>query len=255
MPDSGSARSVALLLACALACDVACAQPASQPSAAASAAERAQKQTDRTMYWIRVLATTPAPVRAAAAPKTATAGALALAKPATETREKVRAVPAQAPATTPTSGPGTASAPTAVAHTANAASNPAQSTVGEAVEPSAPSTRGADITAASVANTEAAPPPDVGPIPAAAPDPGLIQVKSVQPEFPTSVVERLRKGHVEVRFEVEPGGSVIDATIVESSGGRLNSAALEAVRQWRFKPTPAFHTALVDLVFNIDKWN
>jgi len=40
--------------------------------------------------------------------------------------------------------------------------------------------------------------------------------------------------------------------VVESSHPRLNDAALEAIRQWRFKPTPMTHTAMVNLVFNID---
>jgi TonB family protein len=254
MAEPGSARSAALLLLCALACTVARAQPASQPSAAASAAERAQKETDRTMYWIRVLATTPAPVKAATAPKAVTAATLAAAaKPVAETRDKAKAVPAQAPAiaTAAMAASSGVLAPTAVAH----ASRSAQAPVGDASEPSALSSRGADIAAAAVANTESAPQPDVAASPMPEPDPGLVQVKSVQPEFPITVIERLRKGHVEVRFEVEPGGSVIDATVVASSASRLNGAALEAVAQWRFKPTPAFHTALVDLVFNVDKSN
>ena len=242
MPEPGSARTGALLLACALACELACAQPALQPSSAASAAERAQKESDRTMYWIRVLATTPAPVKAAPAPRPA-----AVPAPTAEAREKARAAAVQAPATSPNVAP----APKAVAH----ASNPAQPPVANAPEPSTLSSRHVDSTTAGVANTQAAPPLDVAPSPAPEPDPGLIQIKSVQPEFPVAVVERIRKGHVEVRFEVEPGGKVVDATVVESSNRRLDNAAMEAVMQWRFKPTSASHTALVDLVFNIEKQN
>ena len=60
-----------LLLTGALACAGALAQaaPAAEPSASsAAAADRAQKQADRTLYWIRVLAEKPAPKPAAAAP-------------------------------------------------------------------------------------------------------------------------------------------------------------------------------------------
>jgi len=238
MREPGSARTGALLVACALACDVACAQPALQSSAAASAAERAQKESDRTMYWIRVLATTPAPVKAP--PKPAAAPAL----PA-EAREKPRA--AAAPATPTATGSNAAPAPKAVAHVPT----PAQAAVGNASEPSALSSRSAD----NVASTRALPPLEVTPSPPPEPDPGLVQIKSVQPEFPVSVVERIRKGHVEVRFEVEPGGTVVDATVVGTSSPRLNGSALDAVKQWRFKPTSASHTAAVDLVFNIDKSN
>ena len=245
MPRPGSAPSGALLLACAFACGVAVAQPALLPSAAASAAERAQKESDRTMYWIRVLATTPAPVKAAPATKPAAVAAPAAARPPTEAREKIKPASAQAPATAAAPPPG----PVAVAH----ASNLAQAPVGDAPEPSALSSRTADRNAAAVANPDAPAQRDVAPDPE--PDPGLIQVKSVQPEFPTSVVERIHRGHVEVRFEVEPGGSVVDADVVESSNSHLNNAAVDAIKQWRFKPTHASHTALVNLVFDIDKAN
>lgn len=243
MPEPGSARSGALLLAFALACGVACAQPVVTSSAAASAAERAQKETDRTMYWIRVLATTPAPVKTAPAAKASVAAAPAPAATAKPKAPPVSTATAAAASPTP--------APVAVAGPAK----PAPADFADLPEPSALSSRAADNTAATVAAASAAPPPEVAPGPVADPDPGLIQVKSVQPEFPVTVVERIRKGHVEVRFEVEPGGTVTDATVVDSSSARLNIAATEAVRQWRFKPTSASHTAQVDLVFNVDKRN
>ena len=138
---------------------------------------------------------------------------------------------------------------------AGRAANPVQASVGDAPEPSALSSRGADNLATAAAPAGKALLLDIASAPAPEPDPGLIQLKSVQPEFPVSVVERLKKGHVEVRFEVEPGGTVVDASVVGSSSPRLNIAATEAVMQWRFKPTPAFHTAVVDLVFDIDKRN
>ncbi|MFL6680560.1 MAG: energy transducer TonB [Burkholderiaceae bacterium] len=127
------------------------------------------------------------------------------------------------------------------------ASIPAPSSISDASYPSALSSSSADhaATAAQLPAPEAAPP--------AEPDPGLEQIKSVQPDFPTSVVKRVRKGNVEVHFEVEPNGSVSEATVVESSNHRLNEAAVEAIRQWKFKPTPMSHTAAVNLVFDIDK--
>jgi len=245
MPQSGSALSGVLLLACAFACGVAFAQPALQSSAAASAAERAQKESERTKYWIRVLATKPEPAKTAPAPKPVGVAASAAAKPTTEVREKLKPALVLTPVTT------MAPVPLAVAR----ASNPAQARVGDEPEPSALGSRTADRSAGALANTEAAPQPDVASNPAPEPDPGLIQVRLVQPEFPASVVERIRKGHVEVRFEVEPGGSVVDADVVESSNPHLNNAAVYAVKQWRFKPTAASHTALVNLVFDIDTVN
>ena len=84
------------------------------------------------------------------------------------------------------------------------------------------------------------------------PDPGLIMIKSADPEFPMAAMRRLRKGEVEVKFEVGPDGVVDVVTVMKTSNQSLNAAAVEAVRQWRFKPTPRGHTAMVDLAFNLD---
>jgi TonB family protein len=237
MTKSRSALSAALLLAGA----AAWAQPAPQSSAAASAAERAQKESDRTMYWIRVLADKPAPVKVATAPKPAAAAAVPSARPAQEAREKVKVAAAPSPAATSTS-----TSTTAIA--ANV--EPAPAPVADAPEPTALSSSHADSVAAAAA---AVPHPDFAPTPAAESDPGLIQIASVQPDFPATVVRRIHKGNVEVQFEVAPGGTVVEAAVVESSHPRLNEAAVEAVKQWRFKPTPKTHTAVVNLVFDIDK--
>ena len=242
----------ALLLACALATAPAWAQTAVPSASAASAAERAQKETDRTMYWIRVLASKPAPVKpaaarapvatTAAAPRPAPVAAASPAKAATEPREKVKAAP---PPTTVAAAPEAAPPVVGRASPAGQAS-PAR----EVSEPVATSVNGIDNGAA--ASPAAASLPEVAPPPAEEPDEGLVQVKSVQPEFPTAIVRRVHKGNVEVHFEVEPGGKVVEATVVQSSHSRLNDAALDAVKQWRFKPGTRYHTAAVNLKFDID---
>ena len=84
------------------------------------------------------------------------------------------------------------------------------------------------------------------------PDPGLIMIKSADPEFPIAAMRRLRKGEVEVKFEVGPDGVVDVVTVMKTTSASLNAAAVDAVRQWRFKPTARGHTALVDLAFNLD---
>lgn len=244
MTRSGFALRGALLLACALGCAAAGAQVAPS-AAAASAAERAQKETDRTMYWIRVLATKPAPAKAAAAAKPVVAVAPA-ARPVAEAREKVKAATAAPAAAGPlTDAPNAAPARVALAQAPTLSQPP----IAGASDTSALSSSHADDVASGVADTtlpEAAPQP-------AEPDPGLSQTKLVQPDFPPNVVQRVHKGNVEVRFEVEPDGTVSDAVVVQSSNAHLDSAAVEAVRQWRFKPTPMSHTAAVNLVFDIDK--
>jgi TonB family protein len=84
------------------------------------------------------------------------------------------------------------------------------------------------------------------------PDPGLIMVKSADPEFPIATMRRLRKGEVEVKFEVGPDGVVDVVTVTKTTSQQLNAAAVFAVKQWRFKPTPRGHTAMVALAFNLD---
>ena len=235
----------AVLLACAFACTTASAQLVIPPSAAASAAERAQKETDRTMYWIRVLASKPAPAKAqpavavvtTASPRPVAAVATVSARPAEAPREKIK-VAAATPAV------GDAPVPARVTRGLDTTQPP----VSDASYPSALSSSTADDVAAATP----LPPVEVAPPPVEEPDPGLVQVKSVQPEFPENIVRRVHKGNVEVRFEVDPAGTVVDAAVVESSHTRLNEAAIEAIMQWRFKPTPKTHTAMVNLVFDID---
>jgi protein TonB len=239
MTESRTALCGALLLACA----AAWAQPAPQPSAAASAAERAQKESDRTMYWIRVLADKPAPVRAAAPPKPVVAAAPPPVRATAEVREKVKVASASPSLATNTVGLSPATEP-------SGARVPELGSASFGYLPDPTTLRGA--VPDNLPAAEPLPMPDLAPAPVEEPDPGLVQIKSVAPDFPTAVVRRVHKGNVEVKFEVDAGGTVIDATVVGSSHARLNDAAVEAIRQWRFKPGPKAHTALVNLVFDID---
>ena len=248
MTEPRFARASALMLACTVACTGVGAQSVPQSAAAASAAERAQRETDRTMYWIRVLATKPAVAKAATTPAPTPAVAPAApapkpvlavapaAKPAADARDKVKVAASTRGANVPVQ--------VALADPAPAPDAP---------YPSALSTPGADRAAASGTPLAMPTAPEAAPAVAAEEDPGLSQIKSVQPDFPGIVVKRVRKGNVEVRFEVDPGGTVTEAVVTESSNHRLDAAAIDAIKQWRFKPTPMYHTAAVNLVFDIDK--
>ncbi len=250
MTESNFNARWALLLAGALACTGTWAQSSAvSPSAAASAAERAQKETDRTMYWIRVLADKPAPAKAA--PK---AVAAALAPPPRPASVKVATA---LPAPTRTSADVVNAAPASVVVAEPAVSIAAPAALAAPGDPAALSMGGAPSVGTSAgalaAPTLTPPEVDVAPPEPEEPDPGLLMTKSVDPDFPGFVVRRLRKGSVEVRFEVDPNGVVVDTSIVKTSHPSLNASAQDAVRQWRFKPTPKSHTALVDLAFDIDK--
>jgi len=239
------------------------ATPATPSASSAAAAERAQQQSDRALYWIRVLADKPAakPAAAPAAPKPAPAPAPA-ARPAPET-PRVAQAPAPAPAPAPKSAP----APVATAAAEPAANlalgarttpepTPSAGTVatGNLAGPAASLDASPAVGGAIAAPALTAPPLDVPPPQEAPeePDQGLVMVKSVDPEFPMNLMRRLRKGEVEVRFEVGADGQVETVSVEKSTHHGLDNAALEAVRQWRFKPGPRGHTALVDLAFNMD---
>jgi TonB family protein len=92
--------------------------------------------------------------------------------------------------------------------------------------------------------------------PAAAPavvdDAPLALISGAEPEFPAIVVRKLRKGTVQVRFEVQLDGRVSNASVVQTTSRSLNDAALEAVSSWRFQPVRAPRSAVVDLGFDLD---
>jgi len=70
----------------------------------------------------------------------------------------------------------------------------------------------------------------------------------VQPAYPELARKMNITGTVKVQVTVAPNGSVKDAKVV---GGHpvLASAALEAVKKWRFEPAAAESTGIVDFKF------
>jgi protein TonB len=58
----------------------------------------------------------------------------------------------------------------------------------------------------------------------------------VPPEYPDAARREGRDGHVVVAFTVDADGRVAEVEVQESSDAEFESAALEAVRRWRFKP-------------------
>ena len=262
MTDSRIIARCVLMLAAAAASSVTLAQVMAPSAAASAAAEKAQKETDRTMYWIRVLSATPAAKPAAkpaaAAPAPAPVQQARAPAPAPERAKAVAAAPTQtsvdvanaAPAPVVVAAPPAAAAPSLAAATG--------AVTGGAGKNSAMTTGGLDagVSSATLGGGLAAPtvapaPIDI-PVAEEEPDPGLIMIKSADPEFPIATMRRLRKGEVEVKFEVGPDGVVDVVTVMKTTSPSLNAAAVDAVRQWRFKPTPKGHTAMVDLAFNLD---
>ncbi|AIL64205.1 TonB family protein [Pseudomonas alkylphenolica] len=88
-----------------------------------------------------------------------------------------------------------------------------------------------------------------------------IKVEFVEKTIPTYPAE-LRKaaitGSVKIGFEVRADGSVADVKVIQSSEPAFADAALEAARQWRFKPwavtkeNPAKLDVRTDLHFRLN---
>jgi TonB family protein len=251
MTDSRIIARCVLMLCGIVAATATMAQDAFPSAAAAAADEKAQKQADRTMYWIRVLAQTPAP-RSVAPPKAVAASATAPLR-TTAAPERVK-VATTTLAAAPSSADVVKAVPESVVAAAPAAVAPSlAAAAGGTGNAGAMSARGVDsgATAGLAAPAIAATKIDV-PAVQEEPDPGLIMVKSADPEFPIATMRRLRKGEVEVKFEVGADGAVAAVAVMKTTNPGLNAAAMAAVRQWRFKPTPRGHTAVVELAFDLD---
>jgi TonB family protein len=63
-----------------------------------------------------------------------------------------------------------------------------------------------------------------------------VPIRQMQPEYPKAMVYSGLRGEVTVEFVIDAEGKVEDAKVLESNNPGFNDAALEAVRQWKFKP-------------------
>ncbi len=207
------------------------------------------------MYWIRVLSATSPPTPPI--PKAASTPARPASTNSARRAEHVKEVVSGTTAKTRNASATSQVTDASVARTSAAASGaeePSGAVSNAAPKGSiaeAPTATPASL-AVDIAPTTTPKEVDVSPPPAEEPDPGLVMKYAVDPQFPSPVIYRLRRGSVQVQFEVDPSGRVQAANVVQSTNSALNAAAIEAVRQWQFKPTPKAHTAQVDLTFDLD---
>ncbi len=90
----------------------------------------------------------------------------------------------------------------------------------------------------------------VAPLVPRAPPVALELVSSVQPDLPDRVRRRLRRdGEVVLVFKVNTDGTVVDLNVQSSTDSALDEFAVEAVRQWRYKPILEARTHRLQLVF------
>lgn len=195
------------------------------PGDAASApSERAKRDAEKPFQWILLHGDKPRKAREAAgsgapaAPRPVRAAAPPPVRAATPAEPVAALPPAPAPAPVPEVGP-----------------------------PALPAAPHSDVAALAPATTPATiPDPDPD-------DDALELLQQVAPNFPRAVMLDLRKGSVQVRFKVRPDGSVAEPVVLRSTHPRLNSAAIAAVVQWRFRAVRGLHEAAVELGFNLDE--
>lgn len=204
------------------------AQPAGAQTDApkAEGLERAQKAADAVFHWIKLNADKGASRQTpAAAPRKAA---------------PVAAAPRPAPAA-PAPAAATAAAPAPTA----AASEPEPERAPVVLAAAAPAPQPAAPLAAAARAVE--PPP----APAEDTEVPLKLLVKVEPAIPRQLqAQNFRKGFAQVQFTVEPDGSVSRVQTLKASNSRLGTAAVDAVRQWRFAPIPKARDAAVEVAFN-----
>jgi TonB family protein len=217
-------------------------QASAQQPDNAKALERAQKAADAVFHWIKLNGEKGAS-RQQPAPAPPPAPAPAAKKP-------VAAAPRPAPAANAAPAP-TAAAPAPEAAPVVAAAPPQP-------EPEPEPERGAPVVLAAATPT----PPPAAPLAVAAqaaapapkpeePEETLKLIAKVDPVLPRQLQQgTFRNGIAQVQFTVAPDGSVQQASIIKASHSRLASAALDAVRQWRFAPIRKAREAAVEVAFN-----
>ncbi len=67
-------------------------------------------------------------------------------------------------------------------------------------------------------------------------DSALVSLVRVEPKYPSRAINLALEGNVLVRFDVGMDGRVSNPVVVQTSHVVFNGAALQAVRQFRYKP-------------------
>ena len=245
--------------------------------------DRVKRDAERPMYWIRRLGEQTAgqdktaPERSAAekaasdkaaaeraartvrndkpekpAPAARTAAPEPAPGPALATRDSA----APAPLASQAKPPGSEATPTvtpALAHAEPGASAPdapqarASGAAVESVDPTGDHAAATDV----AMNTPERHPEPAAPAPPPPPE-TLVLLPGESLALPDSLMRRMRRGSVEVKVQVAPDGSVMDATIVQSSHPRLDQAALEAIKAAHFQPVSRPTSAVIQFGFDLD---
>jgi TonB family protein len=187
--------------------------PSASASSPSSASERASREGDKVFKWILMHSDKPRKTKAEAP------------KPPAARTEKASATP---------SIPVQSTAAAAPAET----TRPAEASNGSAVAALAPPSARQEKPAEPQPEEDTEEP--------------LVLKTQVDPEFPGALMRNLRRGTVQVKFTVQPDGTVGSTEVVKTTHSRLNTAATAAVKQWRFEPMRHAQLGIVELGFNLD---
>jgi TonB family protein len=219
---------------------------AQQEAAPKGELERAQKAADAVFHWIKLNADkgasrqTPAPAPAPAPAARKPAPVAAAPKPAP--------TPSAAPARTATAAVA-APATVAAAIPATPEPDPEHERKPVLLASAAPTPAPAAPMATAARATEPPPKPAEEEL-----EEPLKLLAKVEPVIPRQLQQQgnFRNGFAQVQFTVGADGSVQQASVIKASHTRLGSAAIEAVKQWRFAPIRKAREAAVEVAFKSD---
>ena len=225
------------------------AQTAPAPSEVAPS-ERAKRDADKVFHWIMIQGDRTRKAPAAGA------------KDAKDVKD-IKDVKDERPAAKPVRVAAPDAAPARAKADATVAGEPSSpKPVGKAAEKPAdvPASIGTPAAVADAAKPEdarlarAQPASRAGPPAVEASDApqGLVALSQAAPQFPVNMMRALRRGTVQVQFNVLTDGSVANLEVLKTTNARLNAAALEAIGQWRFQPVSKVQTGAVEVGFNLD---
>ncbi|HEY8881389.1 MAG TPA: TonB family protein [Roseateles sp.] len=226
------------------------AQTASAQEAPKGELERAQKAADAVFHWIKLNADKGANRdKPAAAP--APAPAPVARKPAPAPAPVAAAAPRPAPTQTSNAAPATATtaavaAPNPVAAAPQSSPEPEPDRTPVLLASAAPTPVPAAPMATAAKAVEPPPKPAEEEV-----DEQLKLLAKVDPVLPRQLQQgSFRNGFAQVQFTVGPDGSVQQASVIKASHARLGTAAVEAVKQWRFAPIRKSREAAVEVAFS-----
>jgi TonB family protein len=220
--------------------------PAPVPSASDVApSERAKRDADKVFHWIMIQGDRTRKTPAAAAKDS---------KDAKDDRPAAKPIKLAAPEpASPRPKPDASVAAAEPSHT-KPAGKLAERPIDAAVPAAIPSAVAAAPNSAGIARAEpvavAVAAPAVEPVDDA--PQSLVALAQPAPQFPVSVMRTLRRGTVQVRFNVMTDGSVSNLEVLHTTSARLNNAALEAIAQWRFQPVSKMQTGAVEVGFDLE---